>query len=569
MRLPSVAGDYVLRFYDNEDRIVLAERPLKLIEAEIIITAPKEAGTGTEIDLSWIAPKNTEGKINLEITGEKPKFHSNPHYYTKNKKEVVMRMPSVAGDYVLRWYNLSDRKAVIEKPIKLVEEQITITVPDEVGTGTKLDITWDSPKTTEAKINLEPVGEKPKYHSNPHIYTKKKSEGTMRTPSTAGDYILRWYNISDRKIVVEKNIKLIESTITLSAPDEAGAGTEIDLSWGAPKTVEAKITLEPVGEKPKYNSNPHLYIRKKKEGVMRMPSQEGDYILRWYNNSDKKIITERPIKVTAQTITLSAPETAEAGSEIEITWDAPKGLDSFINIHLSDEKPNYNAKPYIYTKKKTSAYMRMPSIPGEYTLRWYNRNDKKGLAETDIKLTELEITLTAEDEAIAGTETEISWSAPKGLDSFINIHPSEEKPAYNAKPYIYTKKKSSAYMRLPSEPGEYMLRWYNRSHKKPIVERPIKLNAPEITINAPEDIKADSEVEISWQAPKGLDNSFINIQPLGEKPSYSAKRYIYTKKKQSEYMKMPAEAGEYVLRWYNRGTTKSITEKKITVNLKE
>ncbi len=105
-----------------------------------------------------------------------------------------MRMPSAAGDYILRWYNISDRKIVTEKPIKLLESTITLNAPDEVGSGTEIDISWEAPKTTEAKINLEPVGEKPKYHSNPHLYTKKKKAGVMRMPSTAGETILRWYN---------------------------------------------------------------------------------------------------------------------------------------------------------------------------------------------------------------------------------------------------------------------------------------------------------------------------------------------------------------------------------------
>ncbi len=66
-----------------------------------------------------------------------------------------MRMPSAAGDYILRWYNLSDRKIVVEKALKLVEEQISINAPDEISTGTELDLSWDAPKTAEAKINLE------------------------------------------------------------------------------------------------------------------------------------------------------------------------------------------------------------------------------------------------------------------------------------------------------------------------------------------------------------------------------------------------------------------------------
>lgn len=206
----------------------------------------------------------------------------------------------------------------------------------------------------------------------------------------------------------------------------------------------------------------------------------------------------------------------------------------------------------------------MPSEPGDYTFRWYVQNDRTPLAEKNITLTELEITLTAADEAIAGTETEVTWEAPKGLDSFINIQLADEKPNYSAKNYVYTKKKTSDYIRLPSEAGDYVLRWYNRNHKKPIAERPIKLSAPEITISVPDEIKAGAEIEISWQAPKGLD-SFINIQKVNEKPSYNAKKYIYTKKKQSDYMKMPEEPGEYILRWYNRSDRKAIAEKKIVI----
>ncbi|MFW2440626.1 MAG: hypothetical protein ACN4GR_14810, partial [Arenicellales bacterium] len=150
--------------------------------------------------------------------------------------------------------------------------------------------------------------------------------------------------------------------------------------------------------------------------------------------------------------------------------------------------------------------------------------------------------------------------------SFINIQLAGEKPNYNAKAYIYTKKKTSDYLRLPSTAGDYILRWYNRNDRKMLAERSTKLVEPEITITVPDEIMANSEIEISWQAPKGLDNSFINLQKASEKPNYNAKSYFYTKKKSSEYMKMPAEPGEYVLRWYNRNDRKLITEKKITIN---
>lgn len=147
------------------------------------------------------------------------------------------------------------------------------------------------------------------------------------------------------------------------------------------------------------------------------------------------------------------------------------------------KSPIYNAKPYVYTKKKSSDYMRVPSISGDYTLRWFNRGDRKTvLAERPITLIAPEIKLTAPDEAIAGTEIELSWTAPKDLESFINIQLSDEKPYYSAKYYIYTEKNSSDYLRLPSkaatipeEPGDYIFRWYNTHDRTMMVEKEVKV----------------------------------------------------------------------------------------------
>ncbi len=566
-KLPSVAGEYKFYFYDALDRRkFITQKTITLTPATIVITAPEQAGTGTEIDISWEIPKTTKAKLNLEPVGEKPKYHSNPHIFTMNKQANTMRLPATAGDYVLRMYNLNDRKAVAEKPLKLLEEQITLNAPNEAGTGTEIDISWDAPKTTEAKITLEPAGEKPKYYSNPHLYTKNKNQSSMRLPAVAGDYVLRWYNLSDKNIVTEHPIVLREEAITLNAPDEAGAGTEIDISWQAPKTAEAKITLEPQGEKPKFYSSFHVYTKKKNETVMRLPSTAGDYVLRYYNISDKNIVVERPIKITEQTITINAPDEALAGSEIELSWDAPKGLNSFINIQLADEKPNYNAKTYLYTQKKQSDYMRMPSAAGEYMLRWWNRKDRKIMAEKSITLTAADIQISAPETAIAGTEVEIGWQAPKGLDAFVNIQMSDEKPNYNAKRYVYTKKKTSEWMSLPSYAGEYTLRWWNKgSRDKALSEKTITLTPPEITINAPENGIEGSEIELSWEAPKGLD-SFINVQAADEKPNYNTKHYLYTKRQNSGYLKLPNKAGNYKLRWWNKGSrSKPLHEQDFTI----
>jgi hypothetical protein len=211
-----------------------------------------------------------------------------------------------------------------------------------------------------------------------------------------------------------------------------------------------------------------------------VPSAPGDYMLRWFNKGDRKnVIAERPIKLTIPKIEITAPDEAKAGTEIELSWSAPKDLDSFINIQLADEKPNYSAKYYIYTKKKSSDYLRLPSKTGDYILRWYNRNDREMLSERNIKLVSPGIVITAPEEATAGSEIEISWTAPKDLDSFINIQMEGEKPNYQAENYLYTKRNSSDYMTMPETAGDYVLRWYNRHDQTMMLEKKIKIMTKE------------------------------------------------------------------------------------------
>ncbi len=571
MRLPGIPGNYVLRYFESADRkTVITEHPITLKPADIKIIAADEIGTGSELDLSWEAPKTAKAIINLQLADEKPNYNSRPYFFVQNKKNnsASMRMPSQEDDYVLRYYNQSDKSLMAERPIRLVAEIITINAPDEIGTGSELDLSWEAPKSAQAVINLQPADEKPNYNSRPYFYVqnKKNSEATMRMPSAEGDYVLRYYNQSDQTMMAERPIKLIAEIISIDAPNEATAGTEIDLSWDAPKSAQAVINLQLADEKPSFNARPYFYVQNKKDASasMRVPSAAGDYVLRYYNQSDRKIMAERPISISSIAVSITAPEEAVAGTMIDLTWEAPEGLDSFINIHPADEKPNYNARPYVYTKKKTSAELRMPSVPGEYILRWFNRNDRKMMHERLIKITEASISIDAPDEAVAGTVIDLTWEAPKDLDAFINIHPADEKPNYNARPYAYTKKKASAEMRMPSEPGVYVLRWFNRNDRKMMHERSITITEANVSIEAPEEAIAGTEIDLTWEAPRDLD-SFININPVDEKPNYNARPYVYTKKKASGVLRMPSAPGDYILRWYNRNDRKIMHERAITL----
>ncbi len=423
-----------------------------------------------------ISLNGTGAAVYLNIEGDEAKDSETDHKkITAGKWLISGTSGNYAGEASAEIID-DDEDQLIKVDLKKQLPKVTITAPDEAIAGTEIEVSWEGPKELDGFINIQLADGKPDYGASPYIYTKEVSSNSLRMPSVAGDYVLRWYDRSDKQMLAERTISLTAADISINAPAEAATGTEIEIAWKAPKGLDSFINIQLADEKPNYGASPYIYTEKVSSKYLRMPSVAGDYVLRWYNRNDKKMLAESPITLKAEAISINAPAEATAGTEVEIAWGAPKGLDSFINIQLADEKPNYGAAPYIYTKKVSSKYLRMPSVAGDYVLRWFNRNDQKMLAESPITLTGVDISITALTEATAGTEIEISWEAPKGLDAFINIQLEDEKPDYGASPYIYTKKKSSAFMTMPDVAGDYVLRWYNRNDRKMLGESKILIS---------------------------------------------------------------------------------------------
>ena len=80
----SYSGETSVEITGDEDQLVKVNFAREL--PKVTINAASEATTGTELELSWEAPKNIDGLINLQLADEKPKYHSSPLFHTKNKK---------------------------------------------------------------------------------------------------------------------------------------------------------------------------------------------------------------------------------------------------------------------------------------------------------------------------------------------------------------------------------------------------------------------------------------------------------------------------------------------------
>jgi uncharacterized protein YodC (DUF2158 family) len=381
--ISSVLSVYSVTVYANKPATESVNASTEAPKSSPQLLLPKTADAGSLIKVEWDIEQSFEGLITLKYVDDLFFQQEIPAYFRKGAA-YNLRLPSQKGQVKI---SLQKGKQVFaHKLITLTKTSVAIQADKQIIAGNILDVTWQAPKGLNGFINIQKANEATNYYAQPHINISNKKAGTMRVPATEGDYILRWYSRHDRQILTELPIKLTGSKIMIIAPDRAMSGKELPLSWQSPQGLDAFINIQPANKAANYKATPYVYINDDYSADLQLPSESGNYILRWYDRDSREVLAKHPITLTGAIISIQAPKDALIGTEIAIAWRAPNNLDAFINLQLADEEADYNATPYIYTSKKQQGKMQMPDQAGEYILRWYNRTDHEMLAETNITL---------------------------------------------------------------------------------------------------------------------------------------------------------------------------------------
>lgn len=293
--------------------------------------------------------------------------------------------------------NITDNYSqTVEINMVLKTLDIEVDIPDKAIAGTVEKISWKIPKTLFGKFTLQQKDEEPRFYAAPKLFTKafKNSKYDLKIPAIAGDYIFRFYSLKNtKKVIFEKPLKVIEAKITLNAPSEAIAGTEIDLSWTAPKNSKAQINLKFAHNKPNFNARFHVRTNEKTKAKLLLPSGHGDYVFRWFSVYDRQPMFEKKIKLLPQKVSIKVPNTAMAGSIIDVSWNTPPRSEGRIVIFPvgNDEylkKENLKPIQIALTKDKNKEAIKLPSRAGKYIIRFLNESDFHVAAEKHIEILE-------------------------------------------------------------------------------------------------------------------------------------------------------------------------------------
>lgn len=245
-------------------------------------------------------------------------------------------------------------------------------------------------------------------------------------------------------------------------------------------------------------------------------------------------------------VTLTAPISAVAGSNIEVSWQGesihPRDLVTLVPV---DAAPDARGE-YRRVGNETAARLQAPGQPGAYELRYVASATGMAVASAPIELTEASLIISGPESAAAGANVAVEWTDTIHPRDLVTIAPIDAADSAVGD-YRRVGNSLAVSLQAPAEPGDYELRYVLESDGRVMARAAIRIVEQAMRVSGPESAVAGSSVSIEWSDavhPRDL----VTIVPSGA-PVDAYGEYRRVSNAASGTLQAPAEPGDYEIRY--------------------
>ena len=252
-------------------------------------------------------------------------------------------------------------------------------------------------------------------------------------------------------------------------------------------------------------------------------------------------------------VTLSVPATAEAGAEIALTFTGPANARDYIDIVPRGYEPTSGELAYVYLPAAVErGTMRVVTAPGEYDVRYVlDLNGVRSVkAVQPLTVTEATASLEAPASASGGEPLSVAWTGPSGQGDYIDIVRQGHTATSGEISYAYTANGNPAGLTAPGEAGAYEVRYVleGPGGRSVLASSPLAVTLPEAELTAPETANPGESVIVEYEGPK-RSGDYVDLVRRGYIATSGEIAYFYADGRAANELTMPAEAGEYEIRY--------------------
>ncbi|HTL68857.1 MAG TPA: hypothetical protein VL200_14430 [Lacunisphaera sp.] len=176
-----------------------------------------------------------------------------------------------------------------------------------------------------------------------------------------------------------------EATAELAAPAAADMAARLEVTWTGPGNQDDFIAVARAAQPPGTFDN-RVFVRSGNPAKVWVPSEPGEYELRYILGRGIKLLAKAPLTVNAVTAEVRPPAAATAGMEFEVIWQGPGHAGDFIAVARPNQPPGASVSS-VRIKPGGTLKVRAPREPGTYEVRYILGRGSKVLAKAIITIT--------------------------------------------------------------------------------------------------------------------------------------------------------------------------------------
>ncbi len=398
MQAPAEPGFYRLHYYNGDNREVIATREIEVLDAEVSLQADESVSIGATFDVAWVGPGANRDEVLLIDPSGGPKGKRvaakrlvNGDY---DAQSVGLVAPAEPGTYVLQYYNGDNRAILATREIEVVSAEVSLDAADNVEIGASFEVTWVGPgaKRDEVQLFDPQAGPKGTKVTSLRLLNGDYNNQTVSlvAPVKPGAYELRYYNGDNRAFLAARPIEVVAGEVSLSAPETVTIGAQVEIAWVGPGARRDAIEVfDPAaGPKGKVVRSARLTTGDYEGRTVSLivPATPGDYQFRYYNGDYRTILATRDVRVADMDVSLDGPSSAKAGETVTVSWVGPGAARDAVQIF--DPNSGSKGKALLSVRLPAGDYkgktvdLRVPKVPGNYLLRYWNGDSRLSLFET-------------------------------------------------------------------------------------------------------------------------------------------------------------------------------------------
>jgi hypothetical protein len=204
---PTVPGDAELRYVARPGNKVLARRPIKILAAEVALSASADASPGPPLKSRGRA-RTTRATTSRWLRRETPDGQYGNYTDIAGGSPLKLLIPIMVGDAELRYMTGQDGRVLGRRPIKIVAAEVTLSAPTESAAGSPVSIKWTGPNNPGDYITVVAKGT-PDGQYGKYTLTASGSPLSVTLPKETGDGEVRYMAGQGNKVLARIPIKVI------------------------------------------------------------------------------------------------------------------------------------------------------------------------------------------------------------------------------------------------------------------------------------------------------------------------------------------------------------------------